>query len=70
MVSRLTRILCAVLGGHDWQGPRYLHGRVRMVCGLGCGAMSRGVEVGPQARKVVPINLLLVRGSHRKRKVA
>ena len=64
---RLTQFLCWALGGHQYQGPRYLHGRVRMVCGLGCGAMSRGVEVGPQARKVIPINLLLVRGSHRRR---
>lgn len=70
----IRRVLCAVLGGHAWQGPRAIDGRVRLVCGYGCGAMSVGVETRGQAQqaraKVIPMNLLVVRRAEKRTRVA
>lgn len=46
----LRSVLCAVLGGHQWQGPRLIEGRLRLVCALGCGALSSGIETLGQER--------------------
>ena len=75
VVSRLTRTLCLVLGGHDWQGPRIAEGRMRLVCSYGCGAMSDGIETRGQEmeraqRTVRPFLNLIVSRDTRARRIA
>ena len=71
-MSLFRRVLCASLGGHAWQGPKSVAGRVRLVCGYGCGAMSAGVETRGQEQErvrhqVVPfLNLKQIRDARRK----
>lgn len=71
----VTRLLCAVLGGHAWSLPRAVNGRLRLVCQYGCGAMSQGIETRGQELAKRPINLLSYRAdrsvwSERKERVA
>ena len=67
-MSLLRRVLCASLGGHAWQGPKSVEGRVRLVCAYNCGAMTKGVETRGQEQKrirhqVIPfLNLQVPRG--------
>lgn len=69
----MKALMCLLLGGHHWLGPRVVEGRVRLVCGYGCGATSEGIEtLGQQRlreqRTVLPFNLnLLVHRGQRKR---
>ena len=71
-MSLLRPVLCASLGGHAWQGPKSVDGRVRLVCGYGCGAMTRGVETLGQEQErirhqVVPfLNLKQIRDTRRR----
>ena len=50
-MSRLTRALCAALGGHDLGLPQVQDGRFRLVCRLGCGYRTCGVETRGQEQQ-------------------
>lgn len=70
-MSLLRRSLCFVLGGHAWQGPRSIEGRLRLTCGYGCGAVTAGVQTLGQERaardqKVRWMNLRQVRDGRRR----
>mgnify|MGYP001578646588 CR=1 FL=1 len=65
----MRRLLCAVLGGHEWGSPQIVDGRLRLACLLGCGAMTAGITTRGMDRVVaqrVPLNLR----SWRRRRVA
>lgn len=71
----MTRVLCAVFGGHDLGVPQVKDGRVRLVCRYGCGYMSVGVETRGQEqlrlqRTVRPFLNLIVSRDTRARRIA
>lgn len=68
-------MLCFLLGGHEIGVPQIKDGRYRLVCRLGCGYQSegiqtRGMEQREQASKVRSINLLVSRGARTRREHA
>lgn len=49
--QRLQQLMCFVLGGHDLGSPQMKDGRYRLVCRLGCGYMSPGVQTRGQEQE-------------------
>jgi len=61
----LRSVLCRVLGGHELGLPKVIEGRYRLVCRLGCGYQTVGIEtLGMEQARIVasqPINLIVYR---------
>lgn len=69
-MSTLRRVLCAVLGGHDFGWPRLIDGRMRQRCMYGCGALTKGWPYGPQIKKALVFPLPVIQPAQAARKRA